>query len=66
MRGVKLVSLSRRRRVVLGGIALLFATLALALRVMAPRMRRYLTIDGCLDRGGSWDYERDVCRGLDQ
>jgi hypothetical protein len=45
---------------------LLFATLALALRVMAPRMRRYLTIDGCLDRGGSWDYERDVCRGLDQ
>jgi hypothetical protein len=66
MRGVKLVSLSRRRRVALGGIALLFAALALALGVMTPSMRRYLAIDGCLDRGGSWDYEQDVCRGLDQ
>ena len=25
----------------------------------------FLAIDGCLDRGGAWDYEVDECRSID-
>jgi hypothetical protein len=24
---------------------------------------RFLEIDGCLDRGGVWNYDNDVCEG---
>jgi hypothetical protein len=27
----------------------------------APRLQRVLEIDDCLDLGGRWDYDRNVC-----
>jgi hypothetical protein len=39
---------------------LLLTGVALAAFFIPPAMR-YFTIDGCLDAGGSWDYDRSVC-----
>ena len=44
-------------------IAIVGATIVAACLV-APSVRRSLAIDSCLDRGGAWDYEAEVCRGL--
>lgn len=44
-------------------LALLLA--ALVLLVLALRCaREQLAIDDCLDGGGRWDYEREVCEGI--
>jgi len=46
----------KRRRAVL-----VLAALVIAALVMAPRLRRYVAIDSCLDAGGRWDYDRGAC-----
>jgi hypothetical protein len=28
---------------------------------IAPRVRRFLAVDACLDRGGAWNYQNDTC-----
>ena len=40
------------------GIALLAA---IALTAAGVWLGRELSIDGCLDRGGSWDYDHSLC-----
>jgi hypothetical protein len=40
-------------------IALIVAALLAAIAM--PRVRRFLEVDSCLDRGGSWDYEQQRC-----
>jgi hypothetical protein len=41
----------------------LFAGVAVILLTIwwAPRLQRFLEIDDCLDLGGRWDYDRNVC-----
>jgi hypothetical protein len=47
-----------RRKVVIA-----LAIVVVAALLLAPRVRRFLAIDGCLDHGGAWNYERDTCEG---
>jgi hypothetical protein len=43
-------------------IILVILGLALAAGVLAlPRVSQFLKIDKCLDRGGIWDYQRNIC-----
>ena len=49
---------SNRALGVVLGIALL-----LVLMLLVPRVRRFLAVDDCLDAGGRYDYERDICVG---
>jgi len=44
-----------RSRMILVAIALAVAA------AVAWWVARQLSIDGCLDRGGRWDYERSLC-----
>lgn len=49
--------MTRRRRT----LAWAGAVLGLCVIVEGPWLVRQFRIDGCLDRGGRWDYERDAC-----
>jgi len=43
-------------------ILLLTGAVLLAVSIFGvTRMKRALAIDACLDRGGKWDYELDIC-----
>ncbi len=39
----------------------LVVLLALVALVIMPRLRYFIAIDTCLDHGGAWNYERNVC-----
>jgi hypothetical protein len=43
--------------------ALLLCALAAALLAGAIWIKRAITIDSCLDHGGKWNYETNVCVG---
>ena len=44
-------------------VAVLVVAVLLAVLLLAPRVRRFLAVDACLDAGGRYDYERDICVG---
>ncbi len=50
--------MSRKKTVILW-IVLLFVLLVSG--YLFPHIRRFLAVDTCLDRGGRWDYEKNVC-----
>jgi|GEM_PF-2145422 len=34
----------------------------IALGIIVPRANQFLSVDSCLDSGGCWDYQANVCR----
>ncbi len=42
--------------------AAILAAVAGACAVLAWRAMAWLAVDDCLDAGGAWDYNRDICR----
>ena len=43
--------------------AVLVVALLLALLFLTPAARRFFAVDDCLDAGGRYDYERELCVG---
>jgi len=50
-----------KAKTILAGLA--FGALVVAAALLGPSIQRFLAIDSCLDRGGSWDHEARMCRG---
>ena len=38
-----------------------FLLIVAALGLVSPRMQHFLKVDGCLDQGGSWNYDYEIC-----
>ena len=43
----------------------LFLTLIVILGIVVPRAHHFLAVDACLDLGGRWNYERQICERRD-
>jgi len=50
----------RRKTKRIIGIVMVLITATLCL-VYGPKVKRFLDIDSCLDRGGSWHYDVNEC-----
>ena len=55
----------RHRRIVLYAGSSLVMVIAAVWFIYRDAIWSFLAIDGCLDRGGAWDYEVDECRSID-
>jgi hypothetical protein len=48
-------------RLILGHKGIMFAAFALALLILYPVVSDLIAIDGCLDKGGSFDHVKSAC-----
>jgi hypothetical protein len=43
-----------------------FFCIVIVILVYKPKIHRFFEIDSCLDKGGSWDYEKNICKTTPQ
>ena len=55
----------RHRRIALYAGSSLVMVIAAVWFIYRDAIESFLSIDGCLDRGGAWNYEVDECRFVD-